>query len=58
MTIHEAKRARREVHVFGTKWGVFRTGLWYDWAYTDRYQVPSNILTGADTEALGIAFPI
>jgi iron complex outermembrane receptor protein len=21
----------------------------YDWAYTDRYQVPSNILTGADT---------
>jgi iron complex outermembrane receptor protein len=32
-----------------SKWGVFRTGLWYDWAYTDRYQVPTNILTGVDT---------
>jgi iron complex outermembrane recepter protein len=32
-----------------SKWGVFRTGLWYDWAYTDRYQYPSNILTGLDT---------
>jgi len=32
-----------------SKWGVFRTGLWYDWAYTDRYQVPSNILTQVDT---------
>jgi iron complex outermembrane receptor protein len=32
-----------------SKWGTFRTGMWYDWAYTDRYQVPSNILTGADT---------
>ena len=21
-----------------TKWGTFRTGAWYDWAYTDRYQ--------------------
>jgi len=31
------------------KWGIFRTGLWYDWAYTDRYQIPSNILTGQDT---------
>ncbi len=31
------------------KWGIFRTGLWYDWAYTDRYQVPSNILTWTDT---------
>jgi iron complex outermembrane receptor protein len=31
------------------KWGVFRTGAWYDWAYTDRYQIPSNILTGVDT---------
>jgi iron complex outermembrane recepter protein len=28
-----------------SKWGVFRTGIWFDWAYTDRYQVPSNILT-------------
>lgn len=32
-----------------TKWGIFRTGAWYDWAYTDRYQVPQNILTGVDT---------
>ena len=32
-----------------SKWGTFRTGLWYDWAYTDRYQLPSNILTGQDT---------
>jgi iron complex outermembrane receptor protein len=32
-----------------SKWGVFRTGIWYDWAYTDRYQVPSNILTQVDT---------
>jgi len=32
-----------------SKWGVFRTGAWYDWAYTDRYQYPSNILTQFDT---------
>ncbi len=32
-----------------TKWGVIRTGAWYDWAYTDRYQIPSNILTHVDT---------
>jgi iron complex outermembrane receptor protein len=31
------------------KYGVFRVGGWYDWAYTDRYQVPSNILTQQDT---------
>ena len=31
------------------QWGIFRTGIWYDWAYTDRYQIPSNILTGLDT---------
>jgi iron complex outermembrane receptor protein len=31
------------------KWGVFRSGLWYDWAYTDRYQIPSNILTQQNT---------
>jgi len=28
---------------------VFRTGVWYDWAYTDRYQIPSNIITHVDT---------
>ncbi len=32
-----------------TQWGILRTGVWYDWAYTDRYQVPSNVLTWADT---------
>ena len=32
-----------------SKYGVFRTGLWFDWAYTDRYQIPSNILTHLDT---------
>jgi len=31
-----------------SKWGVFRTGAWYDWAYTDRYQYPSNILSQLD----------
>jgi iron complex outermembrane receptor protein len=32
-----------------SKWGVFRTGAWYDWAYTDRYQYPSNTLSQLDT---------
>ncbi|HWC95243.1 MAG TPA: TonB-dependent receptor, partial [Candidatus Sulfopaludibacter sp.] len=32
-----------------SKWGVFRAGIWYDWAYTDRYQYPSNIITQVDT---------
>ncbi len=32
-----------------SKWGIFRTGIWYDWAYTDRYQIPSNIITHVDT---------
>jgi len=32
-----------------SKWGIFRTGLWYDWAYTDRYQIPSNIITQQNT---------
>ena len=32
-----------------SKWGIFRTGLWYDWAYTDRYQIPSNVQTWVDT---------
>jgi len=25
-----------------TTLGTFRTGLWYEWAYTDRYQIPSD----------------
>lgn len=32
-----------------TRYGVLRFGTWYDWAYTDRYQYPSNILTQLDT---------
>lgn len=31
-----------------SKYGVFRTGLWYEWATTNRYQVPSNPLTHQD----------
>jgi iron complex outermembrane receptor protein len=22
--------------------GIFRTGIWFEWAYTDRYQIPNN----------------
>jgi len=32
-----------------SRWGTFRTGTWYDWAYTDRYQIPSNPITQLDT---------
>jgi iron complex outermembrane receptor protein len=32
-----------------SKYGVFRAGAWYDWAYTDRYQYPSNPLTHLNT---------
>ena len=32
-----------------SQWGIFRTGAWYDWSYTDRYQIPSNVITWADT---------
>jgi iron complex outermembrane receptor protein len=28
---------------------TFRTGMWYEWAYTDRYQIPSDPRTGVDT---------
>ena len=31
-----------------SKYGVFRTGLWYEWAATDRYQFPSDPLTRTD----------
>jgi iron complex outermembrane receptor protein len=31
------------------KWGIFTVGIWYNWAYTDRYQIPRNPLTGMDT---------
>lgn len=32
-----------------SKWGTFRTGMWYDWAYTDRYQYPSNLVSQLNT---------
>ena len=32
-----------------SKWGVLRFGAWYNWAYTDRYQIPDNPLTELDT---------
>jgi iron complex outermembrane receptor protein len=31
-----------------SKYGVFRTGLWYEWAATDRYQIPSDPRTRTD----------
>jgi iron complex outermembrane recepter protein len=31
-----------------SRWGVFRTGAWYEWAYTDRYQTPYNTVTDVD----------
>lgn len=31
-----------------SKYGIFRTGLWYEWANTNRYQIPSNPLTLVD----------
>ncbi len=31
-----------------SRWGSFRTGVWYDWAYTDRYQYVSSPFTWAN----------
>jgi iron complex outermembrane receptor protein len=31
-----------------SKYGIFRTGLWYEWATTNRYQIPSGELTHVD----------
>jgi iron complex outermembrane receptor protein len=31
-----------------SKFGIFRTGLWYEWATTNRYQIPSDPLTKVD----------
>jgi iron complex outermembrane receptor protein len=28
---------------------LFRTGMWFEWAYTDRYQIPSDPRSGLDT---------
>ncbi|SRR5579871_326259 len=27
---------------YANRFGTFHTGMWYEWAYTDRYQVPSS----------------
>jgi iron complex outermembrane receptor protein len=32
-----------------SKYGIFRAGLWYEWATTNRYQIPSDPLTRVDT---------
>ncbi|SEC37277.1 TonB-dependent receptor [Terriglobus roseus] len=32
-----------------SKYGIFRTGLWYEWATTSRHQIPQNPVTKADT---------
>ncbi len=31
-----------------SKWGVFRTGVWYEAAYTDRFQIPTDPRTWVD----------
>jgi iron complex outermembrane receptor protein len=31
-----------------SKFGIFRTGIWYEWATTNRYQYPSNPLDHID----------
>ncbi len=31
-----------------SRFGVFRTGLWYEWSTSDRYQIPSDPLTRQD----------
>ncbi len=31
-----------------SKWGILRTGLWYEWANTDRFQIPTDPRTWAD----------
>jgi iron complex outermembrane receptor protein len=34
---------------YETARGILRTGIWFEWAYTDRYQSPSDPRTWADT---------
>lgn len=31
-----------------SKYGIFRTGIWYEWSTSDRYQIPSDPLTHYD----------
>jgi iron complex outermembrane receptor protein len=32
-----------------SKYGIFRTGLWYEWATTSRHQIPQDPITHKDT---------
>jgi iron complex outermembrane receptor protein len=32
-----------------SRFGVFRTGIWYEWATSNRFQIPSDPLTHQDT---------
>lgn len=32
-----------------SKYGILRMGVWYEWATTNRFQIPSNPLTRVDT---------
>jgi iron complex outermembrane receptor protein len=36
-----------------SNFGVFRAGMWYDWARTNRHQYPSDPLAGWKDQALG-----
>ena len=36
-----------------SKFGVFRTGMWYDWARTNRHQYPTDPLNGWADQPLG-----
>ncbi|MFC5862726.1 TonB-dependent receptor [Acidicapsa dinghuensis] len=31
-----------------SKYGIFRAGVWYEWSKSNRYQIPSDPLTGYD----------
>ena len=42
--VGETLSATKEMHRL-----IFRTGMWFEWAYTDRYQIPSDPRTGVDT---------
>jgi iron complex outermembrane receptor protein len=34
-----------------SRYGIFRTGMWFDWAYTDRYQYVSSPFNWADVKS-------
>ena len=35
-----------------SKWGVFRTGAWYEYTYTNRYQIGTDPTTWIDTDVI------